>query len=161
MPIENAVKYYDEAAMKIVTHARQDKFQYIAERMLHTPLYNDNEHYERVATVNGRVVAFLSITLDWTTMKSTSCSILAFEETPLTVQLLVKSAYKVYAMGFSEINFAAAEDNHRAVAMWDRIVRRWFVGGRTGETFEVTNHRGTFSMIRWKIFPKRDTIWAS
>lgn len=160
MPIVDASKHVTEASSKIMTYAQSKKFQFIAERMLHTPLYNDRNHVERVAIMNDEIVAFICVTLDWDRMVATSTSILAFEESLLTVRLLIKTAYMVYGMGFSEINFAACEGNAAAVAMWDRIVNIYFEGGRSFEDFTTRTHTGVHNMITWRIFPKLEKVRA-
>lgn len=158
MPIVKASLHAKEAASQIVSYAKTEKFKYVAERMLHTPLYNDNNHLENVAVMDGRVVAYFSLTLDWNTMKSTSCSAVSFEENPLTIRLIIKSAYAAFKMGFSEINFAACAGNTTAVAMWDRVTQTWFEGGRSYEDFKTTTHTGEHEMITWRVFPKREKM---
>lgn len=158
MPIVSASLHAEEAASQIVQYAKTEKFKYVAERMLHTPLYNDKNHLEHVAVQDGRVVAYCSFTLNWDDMIVTSCSAVSFEENPLTIRLIVKSAYKTFKMGFSEINFAACAGNEIAVAMWDRVVQTWFQGGRSFEDFITTTHTGEHEMITWRAFPKREKL---
>lgn len=160
MPFEEAALYLSELIEKIFSVIDQKEYQYLPERMIHTPVYNDRNHLERVALQQGEVVAFVCFTLNWDNMICTSCSALAFKQTPQTLRLIADTAREVFMRGFSEITFVAIKDNREAVAMWDKITAQWFEGGRTGEEFVMTTHTGTYTVVKWKVGPKKEGPYA-
>ncbi len=154
MPIIDAAQITEELQEKIRTYVSLDKYKYLSSRMAHTPVYNDQNHLERAAVSNDRILAFICFTLDWEKMICSSCSVLSFEVNFFTCRLIVAASNEVFNMGFSEINFLAAKENQQAVNIWSRSAENYFSDSKTSAS-TIDTENGPLEVINWKVFPKR------